>query len=235
MMRAAALLLLVLLAAPAVAEEETPATASAPKHVVHKRARKPASKPASKPAIPAAPIPYSTYAGLPPEVAKALTPGADAAPAPVPTQPAEAPPPPPPAPAVESAPPPPPAPSEISLRCETTLEKGRKTLSSGTFYIDLFPSPVFPDEHADFRFLFVDPAHTSLVRDTMCLDVTCTADVSGAAYALVSRRAKKGAALRITLDRATGGFYAEEMDGGGSDHVGEHGTCVPQPLPHAIF
>jgi hypothetical protein len=127
------------------------------------------------------------------------------------------------------------APAEISLRCETALQKGDKTLSSGVFYIDLFPSPVFPDAHADFRFLFVDPAHRSLIRDTMCLDVTCPAEVSGAAYSLVNRRTRKGAALRITLDRATGGFYAEEMDKGGRGHVGERGTCVPQPLPRAMF
>ena len=210
---------------------------------------KPKPKPVVKktaPAIPAAPIPYTTYS-LTPDVAKALTPTVTPSPAatPVvvtdppiviapspilPVQPVETAPPPPPPPAVTPS-----AVTEISLRCETHKVRGKKTVASGTFYIDIFPSPVFPDEHADFKFLFADPAYDSLIRGTMCLDTTCSAEVSGTAYYLVNRVTKKGAALRITLDRARGAFYAEEMGKHGDDHFGEQGYCVPQPLPQALF
>ena len=199
------------------------------------------------PATPTAPIPYTAYsrpnaAPLPmpanalpaaitfdPPVAIVAAPivAAPVLPVPaLPVQPIEAPPPP-----IAAAP----VTTEISLRCETHTVRGRKTVATGTFYIDLFPSPVFPDQQADFKFLFADPAYDSLIRDTMCLDTTCSAQVSGTAYYLVNRVTKKGAALRITLDRARGGFYAEEMGKHGSDHLGEQGYCTPQPLPQALF
>lgn len=251
------LLSLVVLALPAAAEgvykpegEATTAEAAPKPRPRHKPVAK---KPAA--IIPAAPIPYTTYK-LTPDVAKALTPTASPptstspvvttdppiviAPSPIvpmsspQVQPIEAPPPPPP---VTTAPEPAPAaaPTEISLRCETHKVRGKKTIATGTFYIDLFPSPVFPDQQADFKFLFADPAYDSLIRGTMCLDTTCSAEVSGTAYYLVNRVTKKGAALRVTLDRARGAFYAEELGKHGSDHVGEQGYCVPQPLPKALF
>ena len=219
--------------------EETTAPVAKPKprHIVAKKAA---------PVTPAAPIPYTTYKAGP---ARSTTPGAAVSPAPVvttdppiviapapilPLQPIEAPPPAPPAaaPPVATAPA---APSEISLKCDTRTTRGKKVVSSGTFYIDLFPSPVFPDQNADFKFLFADPAHRSLIRDTMCLDTTCTAEVSGTAYYLVNRVTRKGAALRITLDRVQGAFYAEEMGKHGSDHLGEQGYCTVQPLPNSMF
>ncbi|MBW8880043.1 MAG: hypothetical protein JF615_01085 [Asticcacaulis sp.] len=106
-------------------------------------------------------------------------------------------------------------------------------MSSGTFYVDIFPSPVFPDQLASFQFRFADPNHQSLIRDSMCMDTQCSAKVSGAAYALVSQVTKKGNALRITLDRNQGAFYAEEIHGG--RHLGEQGWCTVQPLPSARF
>lgn len=136
------------------------------------------------------------------------------------------------------------APAQISLKCETTVVDGARTVSQGTFYIDLFPSAVFPDQTADFKFLFVDPAHKSLIRGSVCLDTMCSANVTGSAYYLVNRVSKRGAALRITLDRSRGAFYAEEIDSGvlgmfggnkKGSHPGESGYCTPQSLPATLF
>lgn len=210
-------------------------------------------RPAPAATMPAAPIPYTTYAGISvetaPEVAQALTPstppGSDQAVTPdVMPQPAEtsltpmqAPPPPPPSQMAEAAPSTPPPAEEIQLRCETKTTEGKRLVSQGTFYIDLFPSPVFPDRSASFKFLLADPNHRSLIRDTICLDTLCPAEVSGAAYYLVNRVTKKGEALRITLDRTKGAFYAESVGKGmiGGAHLGEQGYCTPQPLPAVKF
>lgn len=214
-------------------EEATGDAAPAPVH--HRVVKK------KKPVTPAAPVPYTS---LSPAMTKALTPSPPAPPMPASPVPADVPPPPPP---LAMTPVPPstraPAPSgpvtEISLKCNTVTSNGRKTLTGGTFYIDLFPSPVFPDQEADFKFLLVDPQHASLVRDSFCLDMRCEANVSGSAYYLVNRRTKKGAALRITLNRADGAFYAEEINPQGlthgGDHIGESGWCKPQKMPEALF
>ncbi|MGN6422101.1 MAG: hypothetical protein ACTHLA_02200 [Asticcacaulis sp.] len=221
------------------------------------------AKPKAKPTLPAAPIPYTAYTAgkapaASPAIAKALTPdstphsapsaapltplpppvavGEVPAPAPaLPQQPLAAPPPPAPQAAASAAQPT--APAEISLKCDTQVTEGKRQVSRGSFYINLFPSPVFPDAQADFKFLFVDPAHKSLIRDSICLDTSCSATVSGAAYYLVNRRTKHGEALRITLDRSNGAFYAEEIDKGmtGGAHLGEQGWCTPQKLPSALF
>jgi hypothetical protein len=217
------------------------------------------AKPKAKPALPAAPIPYTAYTAgkapaASPAIAQALTPHSapsvaplaplpppmaiDSVPSPAPAmpqQPVSAPPPPAPqdvAPAAQQA-----DPAEISLKCDTQVTEGKRQVSRGTFYINLFPSPVFPDAQADFKFLFVDPAHKSLIRDSVCLDASCSATVSGAAYYLVNRRTKHGEALRITLDRSNGAFYAEEIDKSmtGGAHLGEQGWCTPQKLPSALF
>ncbi|ESQ74303.1 hypothetical protein [Asticcacaulis sp. AC402] len=225
-----------------------------------KVARKP--KPRPKPAAPApklpdAPIPYTALNSstqLSPDMAKALTP-AQYGPATPTTQPVHAnattpvassyvapiltvpSAPPSPAESVSSAPTvvviqaPPPA--EISLKCETSISRGSKTVSTGTFYIAIVPSPVFPAEQAWFQFRFVDPAHKSLIRDTFCLDIGCQAQVSPSAYRLINMTTKNGDALRITLDRTQGGFYAESIDDklvGSSAHLGERGWCTPQPI-----
>ncbi|MDV6332149.1 hypothetical protein [Asticcacaulis sp. 201] len=159
---------------------------------------------------------------------------------PLTSQPLAAPPPAPPAaiPAPEAPRAPAFSTGQVSLKCETQVTRGARFISQGTFYIDLFPSPVFPDENADFKFLFVDPAHQSLIRQSVCLDVGCSANVSGTAYYLVNRVTRRGSALRITLDRSNGAFYAEEIENsrlGRDSHLGEKGYCVPQKLPSAIF
>lgn len=234
------------------------ATEDAPKPAAKKRS-KPKPKPAPVVTTPAAPIPYSAYAASP-DIAKALTPSvaptvahepAPLAPLPppvaitpapvatLPIQPVTAPPPP--APVVQAPLPPQNnswGSSQISLKCETQLTEGKRFLSQGTFYIDLFPSAVFPDEHADFKFLFVDPVHPSLIRESICLDTMCSANVTGTAYYLVNRVTKRGSALRITLDRSNGAFYAEEIDSkriGKDAHRGEKGYCTPQKLPNTLF
>ncbi len=252
-----------LLCAPLLAHAEGGSAEDAPvKPKVIKRKAKPVAKAVT---LPAGPVPYTAYtasATASPQIAKAVTPSIlapDALPqpaettlppqplpplthvtvGPLPVQSASAPPPSPPLtlpPAQMAATPP--AQTEISLKCETTTSAGKKTLASGSFYIDLFPSAVFPDQTADFQFIFVDPGYKSLIRESICLDTTCTATVSGTAYYLVNRRTKHGSALRITLDRARGAFYAEDIDAkmmGGDTHVGEQGWCTPQPLPKALF
>jgi len=228
---------------PGLAQAEgTPYDENAPAPKPAVKRRKPAAKPV--PVLPDAPIPY-TAIGLSPEIAKALTPDAPAAldplpppvaitPAPLPVRPVEAPPPPAPTP----MPVPAPAIGQISLKCETQVTEGKRLVSQGVFYIDLFPSPVFPDKNADFKFLRIDPRHQSLIRESICLDINCPANVTGSAYYLVNRITKHGGALRITLDRSTGAFYAEEITSsriGLESHRGETGYCTPQRLPDALF
>ena len=228
------------------AEGEDPDAPPKPKPVHHKVVKK---KPVAAATAPAGPIPYTT---LNPNAAKA--PASVAAPAGQAVV-AVPPPPPPPPPAAMLAPqnaPQPAAPpaqaqpapaihaSEINLKCQTVTSNGKKTLTSGTFYIDLYPSQVFPDQQADFKFDQVDPKHASLVRDSDCLDTICDAKVSGSAYFLVNRVTRHGKALRITLNRADGAFYAEAVDPKGlvmhpGEHIGESGWCVPQKLSNALF
>ena len=180
----------ILVAVPlaAHAEGEDPDAPAKPKPARHKVVKK-------KPVAPAGPIPYTTLnpaaaAPAPP----AMAPGPIPAPlAPPPVALAPPPPPPPPPPVVMAAPQPAPGPapgspaSEINLKCNTVTRDGKRTLTGGTFFIDLFPSPVFPDQQADFKFDQVDPQHASLVRDSDCMDTICDAKVSGSAYFLVNR------------------------------------------------
>jgi hypothetical protein len=222
--------------------EGAPYDETVPKPVIKRK--KPAARPAPVPTTPAAPIPYIVANPLSPDMTKALTPDHPAAleplpppvavtAAPLPVQPVEAPPPP--APARTMAPQ---FTGQISLKCETQVTEGKRLISQGIFYIDLFPSPVFPDEHADFKFLRVDPAHQSLIRESICLDTGCSANVTGSAYYLVNRTTKHGSALRITLDRSSGAFYAEEITSpriGKDSHRGETGFCTPQTIPATLF
>ncbi len=255
MKRLALALALCLIAAPLARAEGDPEPDAKPK-VVRKARPKPKPKPKAAPVAttPAAPIPYSTYTGPSPDMVKALTPGTSPSPAPemagppmvaapnapLPSRPVDAPPPPPP---VPDTTPVPQAVTEISLRCETQTfidaKSGAKFETKGTFYVDLFPSPVFPDRNASFRFLFVEPAHDSLVRDSICQDTPCSAIVSGVAYSLVDQRTRHGSVLRLSLDRATGAFYGEEIgkDGrhGTAQKRSEKGVCTPQSLPQPLF
>jgi len=229
------LIVVALLALPlaAYAEGEDPTAAAAPKAVHHKK-----KKSVAVAVVPAGPIPYTS---LNPAAAVPLR-----APVVVAVVPTIPPPPPPPPPAMLApSPPPQPAPvphigaTEINLKCDTVTNDGKKNLTRGTFYIDLFPSQVFPDEQADFKFDQVDTRHASLVRDSDCMDTLCDAKVSGSAYYLVNRVTRHGAALRITLNRATGAFYAEQVNasglGHGGDHIGETGYCTPQKVPNPMF
>jgi hypothetical protein len=245
----------VCVAAPAFAEGgsggDDGAMTAAPK-AKHRKA-KPKPKPAA--AKPAGPVPYTTLnpADVPkPTTPQVVSPGPPAAamtPDALP-QPAETNHPPTPstdvAVAPRTPPPPPPpgaptvAPREISLKCDTQVTEGKTVVSHGTFYIDLFPSEALPGDHADFKFIFVDPAHKSLIRESVCLDTMCSATVSNSAYYLVNRVTRRGGALRITLDRSKGAFYAEEVPeeglfSKGGTHLGEQGYCTPQALPNPLF
>ena len=252
-MRFAVKLCIALLAAPLLLSglahaEGTPydeTETAAPKPVVKRK--KPAAKPAPVVTTPAAPIPYITSTPLSPDMTRALTPDHPAAleplpppvaivPAPITMQPIADPPPP--APVAAPSPRPLPPQDQISLKCETQVTEGKRFISQGVFYIDLFPSPVFPDEHADFKFLRVDPAHQSLIRQSICIDTGCSANVTGSAYYLINRTTKHGSALRITLDRSNGAFYAEEITSpriGKDTHRGETGYCAPQTQPTKLF
>lgn len=225
------------------AEGEDPDAPAKPKAVHHKVVKK---KPPVA-AAPSGPIPYTT---LNPAAARTPAPVTAAAPPVIVAIPVPPPPPPPPSVMTQPAPQPAVPPQtqatpalharEINLKCQTVTMDGKKTLTSGTFYIDIFPSQVFPDEQADFKFNQVDPKHASLVRESDCLDTICDAKVSGSAYFLVNRVTRHGKALRITLNRADGRFYAEAIDPKGlvlhpGDHIGESGWCVPQQLPNAMF
>jgi hypothetical protein len=251
-MRPALKLCLALMAASALCvsglahAEGTPYDENAPAPKPAVKRKKVAAKPAPVLTTPAAPIPYAA-ATLSPDMAKALTPDHPVAleplpppvaiaPAPITMQPIADPPPP--APPVSAASNVLPPPDQISLKCETQVTEGKRFISQGVFYIDLFPSPVFPDEHADFKFLRVDTAHPSLIRQSICLDVLCPANVTASAYYLVNRVTKHGSALRITLDRSSGAFYAEEIDNkriGKDAHRGETGYCTPQKRPDTLF
>jgi len=219
------------------AEGEDPDAAAAPKPAHHKVVKKKKVAPVAQPA---GPIPYTTLnpaAAKAPVAAPPLPPPVAVTPQPIMAAP--------PPPAVVAAPAAPdrPAPhgpvTEINLKCDTVTNDGRRNLTRGSFYIDLFPSQVFPDLQADFKFYQVDPRHASLIRDSYCLDTMCDAKVSGSAYFLVDRRSRKGAALRITLNRATGAYYAEEINPSGlthgGDHLGESGWCVPQKQADVMF
>ncbi|MEI9903007.1 MAG: hypothetical protein WDN06_02750 [Asticcacaulis sp.] len=110
------------------------------------------------------------------------------------------------------------------------MTEGDRLISSGNLlYRPVSRHRFFPDTHATFKFLFADPGHPSLIRDTVCQDAPCSADVTGQAYYLVNTRTRKGKALRITLDRLQGAFYGEKVDG--KRHLGEQGYCTPQALP----
>ncbi len=235
---AAVLMALPILALPilalsgmAHAEGEDPDAPAKPKPAAHKVVKK--KKPAAAAlAAPAGPVPYT-----------ALNPAAGSVPPPPPpppvmTAPVEA---------AQAAPPMAPAEpdvpaqrTEITLKCNTVTNDGKKTLTSGSFYIDLFPSQVFPEQQADFKFDQVDPRHDSLVRESYCLDALCDAKVTGSAYYLVNRVTRHGAALRITLNRANGAFYAEAVNPLGltnplPSHIGESGFCLPQTNPDVMF
>lgn len=248
------------------AEEGEPEATALVKKKIRKKAK--AKPKATAPAKPAGPVPYTSLAPSTVPNAQPVTPGppAHALTHEVMPQPAETNVPVAPpsdvaiVPKVDTTPPPPPPPvvaqaipqaaptvggqAQISLKCETTVVDGKQTISRGTFYIDLFPSAVFPDQTADFKFLFVDPAHKSLIRGSVCQDTICTANVTESAYYLVNKVTKRGAALRITLDRSRGAFYAEEIDSGvfgmfggnkKGSHPGESGYCTPQSLPSKLF
>jgi hypothetical protein len=234
------------------AEGEDPDAPAKPKPAAHHKAVKKKAAPA--PVAPSGPIPYTVLnpaaAVTPVPPAPQIAPqGPATMPSPALTVPPPPPPPPPPA-AMLSPSAPQTAPqvgvrSEINLKCDTVTSANaigktpRKDLTRGSFYIDLFPSDVFPDQQADFKFSQVDPQHASLVRESDCLDTLCDARVSGSAYFLVNRVTRKGAALRITLNRANGAFYAESIDPKAlihpGQHIGESGYCVPQKLSGALF
>ncbi|ESQ78544.1 hypothetical protein [Asticcacaulis sp. YBE204] len=155
------------------------------------------------------------------------------------------------APAVEQAPPPPPEPpiSVLSakthdLKCETQVVGPKGLISKGIFYLEVSLSEVSPDENARFKVLMADPRHDSLLKDTVCETITCAVKISPNFYDLYNSRTKRGAQLRVTLDRHTGAFLARKTDG--KDMISlpirkegpgeyEQGYCQPQSRPDKLF
>ncbi|MFT3998055.1 MAG: hypothetical protein QM667_11680 [Asticcacaulis sp.] len=239
----------------AVAEEVTPKAKPRPKPKPKATAPK-----ASAPKLPDAPIPYAQLSGTPdahktetqkttghsaktPDTSHAPTVAATPLP-PVmatPTAPAYAPPP----------PPPPPMTPEIipaathDLKCETQVVGPKGLISKGSFYLEVELSAVFPDDTARFRMTMAQPRHQSLLKDTACETVDCRATISPNYFDLYNSRTKRGAQLRVTLDRHTGAYLARQTDGklplGASTVLKEgpglyeEGYCTPQTRPAKLF
>lgn len=219
---------------------------------------KPKPKPKPKPPVltlPAAPVPYTQLKAAGPAPLKAPTPVLqtpaavvvkDTPPAPV-LQPLR--------PVVADIPPPPPAPPVYvapthdlrrthDLKCETQTVDAKGAVSKGTFYLEITLSDVFPDEAARFKVMFADPRHPSLMKDTLCETIACTVKISPNFYDLYNQRTKRGASLRVTLDRQSGAFLAQKTEarprlgviGMKADPVDyEQGYCRPQSRPDKLF
>lgn len=241
--------------------EETTSDAPKPKP---KPRPKPKPKPkivAPAPKLPDAPIPYTQLQAAPaapPTITKVeahpVTPIA------VPT-PAHVPPPPPviiaqPRPPVAHAPEPiapadTPAPLPLlpsvthDMKCETQVVGPKGLISKGQFYLEVGLSDVFPDDTARFKMVMADPRHESLLKDTACETIECRVTISPNYYDLYNARTKRGAQLRVTLDRHTGAYLARRTDGklplGGSTLIKEgpgeyeEGYCTLQKRPDKLF
>ncbi|MDC7684991.1 hypothetical protein PQU92_17030 [Asticcacaulis sp. BYS171W] len=242
-----------------------PAAKPKPKPKPKAVAPKPAAKPAAKlPAkLPDAPIPYSQLKAPEKTTEKVPVKTADKAPEKAPVVSHDDPPvavvvnnlPPvhkPAAPVVEPAPPPPPEPPVYvlsakthDLKCETQVVGPKGLISKGSFYLEVSLSEVSPDENARFKVLMADPRHDSLLKDTVCETITCAVKISPNFYDLYNSRTKRGAQLRVTLDRHTGAFLARKVDGKdiiplpirADEKLGEYeqGYCQPQSRPDKLF
>lgn len=211
---------------------------------------KAAPKPVVKaPVLPSAPIPYlSLKPDMPPVAGAPIAPKAPVILAATVDEPPPPPPPPPPSVAARIDTPAPPVyviPARThDLKCETQVVDKNVMVSKGTFYLEVTLSEVFPDEAARFKVMFADPRHLSLVKDTVCETISCQVRISPNFYDLYNQRTKKGAALRVTLDRHTGAFLAQKIDGksllGRIDFkpetdTFEQGYCRPQSRPDKLF
>ncbi len=261
MKRLALLLTCALLASAAYAEPPDGEGASGA--VGEERAPKPKPKPRPKakpkpkavapaPKLPEGPIPYAQLQAAP--AAKT-----EAHPAPV-AMPVAAvthvlPPPPPPPPVIAVAPVPeradPPEALPLSpsvthdLRCETQVVGPKGLISKGQFYLEVALSDVFPEDTARFKMVMADPRHQSLLKDTACETLDCRVTISANYYDLYNARTKRGAQLRVTLDRHTGAYLARRTDGklplGGSTVIKEgpgayeEGYCTLQKRPEKLF
>ncbi|UDF03809.1 hypothetical protein [Asticcacaulis sp. AND118] len=233
--------------------EET--TTDAPKPEPRPRP-KPKPKPkvvAPAPKLPDAPIPYTQLQATPaphPTIARVeahpVTPIAVPTPAHVP--------PPPPAIIAQTAPI---APVDTSaplsllpsvthdMKCETQVVGPKGLISKGQFYLEVGLSAVFPDDTARFKMVMADPRHESLLKDTACETIECRVTISPNYYDLYNARTKRGAQLRVTLDRYTGAYLARRTDGklplGGSAVIKEgpgeyeEGYCTLQKRPEKLF
>lgn len=236
-------------ASGAVGEEGTPKPKPKPRP-------KPKPKPktvAPAPKLPEAPIPYAQLQNAP--AAKTETHPAPVAMPVAPVTHAVPPPPPPPPPVITVAPAPEPTePPEAlplspsvthDLRCETQVVGPKGLISRGQFYLEVALSDVFPENTARFKMVMADPRHQSLLKDTACETLACRVTISANYYDLYNARTKRGAQLRVTLDRHTGAYLARRTDGklplGGSTLIREgpgeyeEGYCTLQKRPEKLF
>lgn len=217
---------------------------------------KPRPKPKPKPKtvvpalkLPEGPIPYTQLQNT-----SAAKTDAKTAPVAMPVAPmTHAVPPPPPTIAVAPAPEPKGQPEALplspsvthDLRCETQVVGPKGLISRGQFYLEVALSDVFPENTARFKMVMADPRHQSLLKDTACETLDCRVTISANYYDLYNARTKRGAQLRVTLDRYTGAYLARRTDGklplGGSTLIKEgpgeyeEGYCTLQKRPEKLF
>ncbi|WP_343685164.1 hypothetical protein [Asticcacaulis sp.] len=148
----------------------------------------------------------------------------------------------------------PPAPSEAlplspsvthDLKCDTQVVGPKGLISKGQFHLEVELSDVFPEDTARFKMVMADPRHQSLLKDTACETLDCRVTISANYYDLYNARTKRGAQLRVTLDRHTGAYLARRTDGklplGGSTLIKEgpgeyeEGYCTLQKRPEKLF
>lgn len=131
------------------------------------------------------------------------------------------------------------------LKCETQVVGPKGLISKGQFYLEVELSDVFPEDTARFKMVMADPRHQSLLKDTACETLDCRVTISANYYDLYNARTKRGAQLRVTLDRHTGAYLARRTDGklplGGSTLIKEgpgeyeEGYCTLQKRPEKLF
>jgi|GEM_PF-1087706 len=140
---------------------------------------------------------------------------------------------------VPEPPPPPPEPEAIradvlNLKCDTQVIARGRLVSQGAFNVEITPSGVFADS-ARFKVMFADPRHESLIKGSLCETVSCPVRISANFYELVNQRRKKGESLKVTLDRRTGAYLAQNRDGETDTGDYEQGYCLPQSEGRKLF
>lgn len=123
-----------------------------------------------------------------------------------------------------------------TLNCQTEARVGDRTVSAGYVRLQITPSDI--GGQANLRVTAIEAGHKSLLLDTPCQLRECLTPISDASYDMV--RPIKDGRLRVSIDRTTGDFYAEETGLVGTLYVRnmtiiERGVCQLGPAPTARF